>query len=170
MAGGLPALERRRNVFAAASPSHATACGPSRTNPVFLSPVETAERPLKARLAYVPAALKAHRIPDEGRRSLCQQQPSQPVPRQASAPPWMAAPEMMSATAGSSHQRPKSVLPSRPARTPTARPAQSRFCFPSPRVAAEPSCVPMRRFQTPRPGQMRSDPRARPIPSQLVSA
>ena len=50
-------LKWSRNVFAGASPSHATACKPSRANPVVVSPGETAERPLNARLVYGSTSL-----------------------------------------------------------------------------------------------------------------
>jgi hypothetical protein len=54
----------RREVFAGASPSHPTACGPSRANPVIVSPLETAERPLNARLVYGgPGSTQHHRHP-----------------------------------------------------------------------------------------------------------
>src|SRR3954471_14016211 len=122
--------------------------------------------------AHVGADVGVPRLPvqDAGDYLIHGQAPAQHAsPRQAERPSLTATPAMTSATAGSSHHRPKAALPTRPTSTAAARYPQSTFCMPSPRVAAEPSCSPTLRFAAPSSGIPTALVMAIPMPSQEVS-
>src|ERR1035441_4667045 len=91
-------------------------------------------------------------------------------PAHARRPSTTAQPAIPSATTPSSHQAPRSVLAASPANTATARYAQSRFCVPSPTVAADPSQAPIRRLATPSAGSKTAVPAVSTSPATLVSA
>jgi hypothetical protein len=92
------------------------------------------------------------------------------LPAHARRPSTTAQAAIPSATTPSSHQTPTSVLAASPANTAMARQAHSRFCVPSPAVAADPSRVPIRRLAIPSAGSKTAVPAVRTSPAMLVPA
>ena len=97
----------------------------------------------------------------------CAQQAS---PRHASRPSATATTAMNRPTNGSSHQAPRSALPSKPTSRAAARYAQRRFCLPSLAVAEEPILRPMRCLARPSKGINTKLLAASAIPTTLSSA
>lgn len=97
----------------------------------------------------VAAALRAEGLPV----AVVILQWGQERPRQALPPSRTATAASVSATAGSNHHYPNDVA-TRPADTPPATTAHSRFWVPSPAVAAEPSRAPSRRLASPSAGML----------------
>src|SRR5690606_20761851 len=104
-------------------------------------------------IAVVTVAVQGAEPRPEDAAVADQWQQAETSPRQALTPSRTATAASATATAGSTHHQPMVFNP-RPASTPPAMTAHSRFWVPSPAVDGEPSRAPSRRLATPSRGML----------------